>query len=49
MNNAKQVAQDTEDQARDLQDRININMDPFMREMNKIWELTQQAKAYLMG
>lgn len=46
---ARQLAQDSKYQAKDLQDRINNNMERFKREKNKTWKLTQQAKAYLTG
>ncbi|XP_051237149.1 laminin subunit beta-4 isoform X1 [Dicentrarchus labrax] len=48
INDAKQAAQDTKDQAKELQDRINNNIDSFEREKNKTKELIQRVKDYLM-
>ncbi|XP_026221368.1 laminin subunit beta-4 isoform X2 [Anabas testudineus] len=48
INDARQVVQHTKGQAKDLQDRTNINMNSFMKGKNQTWELTQRAKAYLM-
>ncbi|XP_071318517.1 laminin subunit beta-4 isoform X2 [Trachinotus anak] len=48
INYAKQAAQDTKDQAEDLQDRISSNMDSFGREKTKTRELIQQVKDYLI-
>uniref|UniRef100_A0A8P4K4T5 Laminin subunit beta-1 n=1 Tax=Dicentrarchus labrax TaxID=13489 RepID=A0A8P4K4T5_DICLA len=39
---------DTKDQAKELQDRINNNIDSFEREKNKTKELIQRVKDYLM-
>ncbi|KAK2842855.1 hypothetical protein Q5P01_013055 [Channa striata] len=44
----KQTAQDTKDQARDLQDRIINSMDTFKKEKKKTEELAEQVRAYLM-
>ncbi|XP_055365504.1 laminin subunit beta-4 isoform X2 [Betta splendens] len=44
----RHLAQNSKDQAKELQDRINNNTDLFKREKNRTWKLTQQAKAYLM-
>lgn len=49
INDAKQAAQDTKDQAKDLQDRINNNMDLFERDKNKTKELIQRVKDFLLG
>lgn len=43
------MAQDTKDQAKELQDRINDNMDSFEREKKKTKELIQRVKDFLMG
>ncbi|XP_070687634.1 laminin subunit beta-4 [Pempheris klunzingeri] len=47
INDAKQVAQDTKDKAKDLQNRINDGIDSFEREKNKTKELIQRVKNYL--
>ena len=49
MNSMKQAAQDSKDQAKNLQERINEGLDTFEREKNKTRELIQQTKDYLMG
>lgn len=49
INDAQQAAQDTKDQAKELQDRINDNMDSYEREKKKTKELIQRVKDYLMG
>lgn len=49
INHAKQAAQDTKDQAKDLQDRISDNMDSFEREKNQTKDLIQRVKEYLTG
>ncbi|KAI3370558.1 hypothetical protein L3Q82_007070 [Scortum barcoo] len=48
INDAKQAAEDTKDQAKGLQDRITDNMDSFERDKNKTKELIQRVKDYLM-
>lgn len=40
---------DAKNWARDLQDQINNNTNSCVREKNKIRELIQQVKDYLMG
>uniref|UniRef100_A0A8D3DT25 Laminin, beta 4 n=1 Tax=Scophthalmus maximus TaxID=52904 RepID=A0A8D3DT25_SCOMX len=49
INNAKQVAQDTKDQAKNSEDRIHDRLDSFEREKNQTKELIRQTKHYLMG
>lgn len=49
INSAKQAAQETKDQARELQDQINDNKDALEREKNKTRELIKQVKDYLTG
>ncbi len=49
ISNAKQAAQETKDQAKELQDRISDNMDSFEREKNKTKELIQRVRDYLLG
>ncbi|XP_047189486.1 laminin subunit beta-4 isoform X2 [Scophthalmus maximus] len=48
INNAKQVAQDTKDQAKNSEDRIHDRLDSFEREKNQTKELIRQTKHYLM-
>ncbi|XP_034542548.1 laminin subunit beta-4 [Notolabrus celidotus] len=48
INNAKQAAQDSIDQTKDLQDRIKNNMGSFEREKQKTKDLIQKVKDYLM-
>ncbi|KAG7233023.1 hypothetical protein INR49_007538 [Caranx melampygus] len=48
INSAKQAAQETKDQAKDLQDRINGNMEAFEKEKTKTRELIKQVKDYLI-
>ncbi|KAM7415417.1 hypothetical protein PAMA_019983 [Pampus argenteus] len=44
----QQVTQDTKALTKDLQDRINNNMDTFERDKNKTKELIQRVKDYLL-
>ncbi|KAM9352424.1 laminin subunit beta-4 [Symphorus nematophorus] len=48
INDAKQAAHDTKGQAKNLQERINNNMDTFEKEKTKTKELIQRVKDYLM-
>lgn len=49
ISSAKQAAQETKDQAKDLQDKINGDMDAFEREKTRTRELIKQVKDYLIG
>lgn len=49
LDKAKQAAQDTKQQAENMQDRLSIFTDHFEREKNKTKELIRRAKDYLMG
>ncbi|XP_039860060.1 laminin subunit beta-4 isoform X2 [Simochromis diagramma] len=48
INNANEMTWDAKNWARDLQDQINNNTNSCVREKNKIRELIQQVKDYLM-
>ncbi|XP_028287743.1 laminin subunit beta-4 isoform X2 [Parambassis ranga] len=48
INDANQAAQDTKDQAKDMQDQINNNTKSLEREKIKSRTLLQQVKQYLM-
>ncbi|XP_041851951.1 laminin subunit beta-4 isoform X2 [Melanotaenia boesemani] len=47
INDARQLAQDTKEQARDLQDRISNSTESFEREKNETKELIRRVKQYL--
>jgi len=49
ISDAKQLAQNSKDQARDLQDRIDTIIGSFEREKNETKELIHRVKQFLMG
>lgn len=49
INDAQQIAQDAKAKTKDLQDRINSNVDTWEKDKDKTKELIQRVKDYLLG
>lgn len=49
MDKANRTAQETKDQAKDLQDRINTSKESFEKDKDKTKELIKRVKEYLLG